>query len=181
MTEVSGATLTATPGGTIGKWVLTAMLTLIAALGLGELAISLAWLAVDWGGAHWRERSTGQALTIGGVLLVLLTLALTATARSGVVVRAAAALAVAGLFIVGLSKVPHTLGGLKPSCVIVHWRQTELTPDALRAVGVGDAGGSLMDLLYSDDKWHHLRLADRRHLEVPRERIVALETCQERN
>lgn len=173
-TEMASAALP--PGGRLVRWALTAALAVFAALCLGEFTISLAWLVVGSNG-HWRGRSTGHALLIGCMLGVLLMVSFAATARRGALVRAASLMAVAGLFLVGLAKVPHTLGGMRPSCVVVHWQQNALPAHVVDAIGAELVDAASMDLLYSDDDWHHFRLADGRHLEVPRDRVVALETC----
>ena len=107
----------------------------------------------------------------------MLTFAATGTGR---LIRAAGVTVVGGMFVVGLANVPTALGGLKPSCVIVNWNANAFSGDVLRLIGVDAAAGAAMDLLYSGDHWHHFRLTDGRHLEVPRERVVALETCQEK-
>jgi hypothetical protein len=165
-------------GARLIRWALTAALAVFAALCLGELAISLASWVVGSNG-HWRELSTRHALSVGGVLMVLLMATFATMARTGGLVRAAAVMVVGGIFLIGLSNVPTTLGGMQPSCVVVHWNQTAFTGDVLHAIGADAADAASMDLLYSDDHWHHFRLTDGRHLEVPRERVVALETCPE--
>lgn len=186
MKTAGGMTEAAPPGSSseawswprILKWIVTAALATFAAVCMGELAISLAWLVVGSNG-HWRDRSTGHALLIGCMLGLLLLLSLTATRRSSVLVRASAASVVAGLFVIGLASVPTTLGGLKPTCAVVHWSQAAFTQAALDAIEIDGAAPASMELLYSDDYWHHFRLPDGRHLEVPRDRVAALQTCQE--
>jgi hypothetical protein len=164
-------------GARILTWIVTAALAMFAAVCVGELAISLAWLVVGSNG-HWRDRSTGHALVIGCLLGLLLLTSIAVTARSGVIVRGAAAAASGGLFVLGLSSVPTALGGLKPSCVVVHWSQAAFTREVLDVLEMDAAAPVAMELLYSDDHWHHFRLVDGRHMEVPRERVVALETCR---
>jgi hypothetical protein len=180
-TDVGGADGGDTPsaaGGRVTRWVLGAGLTLVGSLVLGHVAISLAWLLVD-PTARWRERSMGHALIVGGVLGVLLTLVLTVTGRASVWVRAAAVVGGAGVFVAGLSQVPLSLGGVKPSCVVVHVAPTNFPPEILLGMGADAGGSARMELLYSDEGWHHFRQADGRHLEMPRDRVVGLETCQE--
>lgn len=160
------------------NWIVTTALAIFFAVCLGELAISLAWLVVGSNG-HWRDRSTGHALLIGCMLGLVLLLCLAATTRSSKLVRASAASVGCGLFVIGLASVPTTLGGLKPTCAVVHWSQAAFTQAALDALDIDAASSGSMELLYSDDHWHHFRLADGRHLEVPRERVAALQTCQE--
>jgi hypothetical protein len=48
---------------------------------------------------------------------------------------------VSGLLVLVLANVPHTLGGMKPTCVPVHWAAPELPREILHAIGA-DAGGS---------------------------------------
>lgn len=154
------------------------ILMFVGVLGIGEVAISVAWLMVDSSGG-WRERSTEHALVIGAVLWALVTAALVVTWRLHPAVRVVAALAAACVPVaVILPHMPQALGGLKPECAIAHLDASALSPDVLRAIlGGAPTTAAPVEVLFSDEQWHHFRFGDGHHAQVRRELVLALETC----
>jgi hypothetical protein len=141
---------------------------------LGELAISISWLVVD-SDAGWRERTSSHAFVIGAVLLLVGAVPLQLTRGRRALVRASATAGVAASFLLlCLPHLPQSLGGLAPACTVVYVLNGN--PMVAEDLSAGSGVSPPVELLFSDESFHHLRLSNGDHVMVNRS-IVMLATC----